>query len=88
MADYKKRWTAPGSEIKPFDHFGYEAAQIIFDALEKAGPQREEMVEALRATKHKGLLGTTVFDEKGDTLNKIITMTRARAQDRSFPAVN
>lgn len=86
VADYKKRF--PSEEIKPFDHFGYEAAQIIFAALEKAGPDRARLVEALRATKYEGLLGTTTFDEKGDTLNKVITMTRAKAKDRSFPAVN
>ena len=25
--------------------------------------------------------------DKGDTLNKIVTMTRARVQDRTFPSV-
>ena len=88
VANYKKRWTAPGEDIKPFDHFGYEAAEIVFDALDKAGPDKAKVIEALRQTKHTGLLGTTEFDEKGDTLNKIITMTQARAKDRTFPAVN
>ena len=57
-------------------------------ALDKAGPDRSKIIEALRSTKHQGLLGLTTFDEKGDTLNKIITMTRAQAKDRTFPAVN
>jgi branched-chain amino acid transport system substrate-binding protein len=88
VESYRKRWTGSGQDLKPFDHFGYEAAQIIFAALEKAGPERTKVIEALRETKHAGLLGTTRFDEKGDTMNKIITMTRAQASDRSFPAVN
>ena len=88
MADYKKRWTGASEDIKPFDHFGYEAAQIIFDALDKSGPDNAKLIEELRKTNHNGLLGTTTFDEKGDTLNKIITMTRAQAKDRTFPTAN
>ncbi|MBI5629476.1 MAG: branched-chain amino acid ABC transporter substrate-binding protein [Elusimicrobia bacterium] len=88
VAHYKKRWQGSSEELKPFDHFAYEAAQILFEALERAGPDRERLIDALRRTKHSGLLGTTVFDAKGDTLNKTITMTQARARDRSFPAVN
>lgn len=85
---YKAKFTGSGEEMKPFDMFGYEAAQIIFDAIEKAGaPDRAKVTEALRATKHQGIVGLTTFDEKGDTLNKTITMTRANAKERSFPAV-
>ncbi|MBI4371363.1 MAG: branched-chain amino acid ABC transporter substrate-binding protein [Elusimicrobia bacterium] len=85
VADYKARWGA--QSLKPFDHFGYEAAQIIFDALERSGPDRERVLAQLRQTRHQGVLGLTVFDEKGDTLNKIVSMTRARAKDRSFQMV-
>jgi branched-chain amino acid transport system substrate-binding protein len=84
---YKKRWTGSSEDIKPFDHFGYEAANIVLDALEKAGPDREKVLAALPSIRHKGIIGTTVFDDKGDTLNKIVTMTRARAKDRGFPSI-
>ncbi len=88
MENYKKRWTGAGEDLKPFDHFGYEAAQVIFAALERAGtPDRVKVIDELRKTNYTGVLGTTTFDAKGDTLNKIITMTRARAKDRSFPSV-
>lgn len=88
IAAYKKRWTGSGEELKPFDHFGYEAAQVIFAAMERAGgPDRKKVIEELRKTNYTGVLGTTTFDEKGDTLNKIVTMTRARAKDHSFPSV-
>ncbi|PIR19271.1 MAG: hypothetical protein COV48_02915 [Elusimicrobia bacterium CG11_big_fil_rev_8_21_14_0_20_64_6] len=88
IANYKKRWTGSGEELKPFDHFGYEAAQVIFAAMERAGgPDREKVIEELRKTNYTGVLGTTTFDDKGDTLNHIVTMTRARAKDRSFPSV-
>lgn len=89
IADYKKRWTGAGEELKPFDHFGYEAAQIIFVALERVGvPDRQKVLAALPGIHYKGLLGETIFDEKGDTLNKIVTITRARAKDRSFTSMH
>lgn len=85
--DYHKRWTGSGEDLKPYDIYGYEAAQILFDALAKVGADRAKLIEALRRTKHDGIVGTTQFDEKGDTLNKTITMTRADAKTRTFPAV-
>ncbi len=85
---YKKRWTGSGEDLKPFDHFGYEAAQVIFAAMERAGsPDRVKIIDELKKTNYTGVLGTTTFDAKGDTLNKIVTMTRAVAKDRSFPSV-
>ncbi|MBI4051538.1 MAG: branched-chain amino acid ABC transporter substrate-binding protein [Elusimicrobia bacterium] len=92
---YQKKF--PGMELKPFDHFGYEATNIILETLAKILPPppqnpltsvptlRAALIEKLRKTKYSGLLGLTTFDEKGDTLNKIITMTQARFKDRSFP---
>lgn len=88
VAAYKKRWTGSGEDLKPFDHFAYEAAQIIFAALERAGaPDREKVIAELPKTDYKGMLGLTRFDAKGDTLNKIVTMTRADAKTRQFPTV-
>jgi branched-chain amino acid transport system substrate-binding protein len=88
VAAYKKRWNGAGEELRPYDHYGYEAAQILFDALAKAGPDRARLIDALHATRHEGFLGLIMFDAKGDTLNKIITMTRARVKDRTFPVLN
>lgn len=86
---YKKRFTAANEELKPFDHFGFEAAQIIFVALERAGaPDREKVLAELPKIHYKGLLGETIFDEKGDTLNKIVTITQAHAKDRSFTSMH
>ncbi|MBI3552457.1 MAG: branched-chain amino acid ABC transporter substrate-binding protein [Elusimicrobia bacterium] len=91
MDDYRRRWTAAEEGIRPFDHLGYEAAQIVFDALEAVGPDdrldRAKIVAALRRTRHSGIAGLTAFDQKGDTLNTIITMTRADAKGRSFPVL-
>lgn len=86
---YKARWTGASEDIKPFDHFGYEAAQIVLDAIEKAGaePDREKVLAALPSIRHQGILGMTSFDEKGDTSNRIVTMTRAHYADKSFPSM-
>ncbi|OGR99328.1 MAG: hypothetical protein A2V88_03910 [Elusimicrobia bacterium RBG_16_66_12] len=87
MEAYKKRWTGAGEELKPFDHFGYEASRIVFAAMEKGATDRAKMIEELRKTDFTGVLGLTRFDEKGDTLNKIVTMTRAKAKDRTFDSL-
>lgn len=81
---YRRRWQGPGEELKPFDHFAYEACQILFAALRRSGPNRGRLLSALRLTRYTGLLGVTSFDEKGDRLERSVTMTRARAKDRSF----
>ncbi|MCB4755903.1 MAG: branched-chain amino acid ABC transporter substrate-binding protein [Elusimicrobia bacterium] len=71
---YKKAY--PGEEIKSYDHYGYEVASILLDAIKKVGPDRKKIIEYLRTVKYTGVLGTTQFDEKGDTLNKTITVYR------------
>ena len=88
VENYKKRWTGSGEERKPFDHSGYEAAGIIMAALVRGADDRAKMIDELKKTKYKGVLGTTVFDEKGDTTSKIVTMTRARPAKRAFDTVH
>lgn len=84
VVKYQNRYVGPGMELKPFDHFGYEGTRILLAALERTGPDRGKLIDALRRTRYEGMLGTTTFDEKGDTLNKIITMTRANFKNQSF----
>lgn len=79
---YKKRW--PGEDVKPYDPVGYEAAEIILDGLARSGADRVKLVEALRATRRRGLLGAISFDEKGDTIAKTVTMMRADSKARGF----
>lgn len=85
LSAYKRRWNGADEEVKAKDHLAYEAARIALAALEKAGPSdKGRLLEALRATHYEGLLGLTTFDEKGDTNNKTITITRARFKDKAF----
>lgn len=88
IARYKKRWTGSSEDLKPFDHFGYEATNIVLEALARAGtPDREKVLAALPGVQYKGILGETKFDAKGDTTNRIVTMTRAHWSDKSFPSI-
>jgi branched-chain amino acid transport system substrate-binding protein len=84
---FKKRW--PDSELRPFDHVAYDAAQTLFDALAQAGrsPGHDAVLAALRRTRRQGLIGPISFDAKGDIAARRVTMTRARASDRSFAIV-
>jgi branched-chain amino acid transport system substrate-binding protein len=73
---YHKRY--PNDELKAYDHWGYEAMSIILDLIQQVGPDREKILAALPKVKHQGVLGVTQFDEKGDTLNKTITLFRVQ----------
>lgn len=64
----------PGEPIRAYDHYGYEIANILIAAMEKVGPDRAKIIAALQGLTYDGVLGTTTFDEKGDTLNKTISV--------------
>ncbi len=71
---YKQRY--PNDELKSYDHYGYEVASILLEALTQVGPDRDKIITYVRGINHSGVLGLTAFDEKGDTLNKTITLFR------------
>lgn len=87
IARYRKRWVNPDEGLKPFDHFGYEAARIVLGALAKAGPDRARLAREIRRQRYAGMLGTLTFDEKGDVRSKTITMTQARYRERAFEVI-
>lgn len=63
---YMKRF---GSEAGVFGAFGYEAAEIILDAIQRSGEKtRAGVLQEVRATKNiAGLFGPRAFDQNGDT---------------------
>ena len=73
---YQTRY--PNDELKAYDHWGFEAMSIVLDLLREVGPDREKILSALPKIKHQGVLGVTQFDEKGDTLNKTITIFQVK----------
>ncbi len=77
---FVKRYQAryPNNELKAYDHWGFEAMSIVMDLIRQVGPDREKILVALPKIKHEGVLGFTQFDEKGDTLNKTITIFQVK----------
>ena len=78
--DFVKRYHAryPNDELKAYDHWGFEAMSIVLDLIHEVGPDKEKILAALPKIKHQGVLGVTQFDEKGDTLNKTITIFQVK----------
>jgi branched-chain amino acid transport system substrate-binding protein len=76
MERYKARY--PDVELKAYDHYGYEAMSIVLHLLEQVGPDRAKILAALPALRFRGVLGETRFDEKGDTLNRTITLFQVK----------
>lgn len=81
---YKARYA---EELKPFDHFAYEAAWIVLDALGKYGPDRGAVLAEIRRTDRAGILGRVRFDENGDAVGAKVAILRADAKARSFVPV-
>ncbi len=62
-----------GGDVEAYTAYGYEAANVVLDAIERAYDEngevtREGVLEQLFATEdYEGVLGTWSFDEDGDT---------------------
>ncbi|OGR53586.1 MAG: hypothetical protein A2034_05580, partial [Elusimicrobia bacterium GWA2_38_7] len=91
LEKYKNKFQA--TDLQPYDHYTYEAFMIAILALEKAGVQPDsdavdhsKMIEFMRTLRYDGVLGTTEFDEKGDTKNKAISIYVVK--NKSFQALN
>lgn len=54
--------------------FAYDSVGIIMQAVgESKATDRAKLVDAIRKIKFDGVLGTTTFDEQGQTQNTLIT---------------
>jgi branched-chain amino acid transport system substrate-binding protein len=78
VEEYRDTYDA---EVEAYTAYGYEAANVVLDAIERAYDEngevtREGVIEQLAATEdYEGVLGTWSFDEDGDT-----TLTELSAQ--------
>ncbi|MDN5344064.1 MAG: branched-chain amino acid transport system substrate-binding protein [Clostridia bacterium] len=62
---------------EPYGAYGpyaYDAANIIIEALKQAGTDRKKLVDAIAKISYNGLLGTTAFNEIGQTTNVASTI--------------
>ncbi len=70
VEEYRNTYDA---EVEAYTAYGYEAANVVLDAIERAYDEngevtREGVIEQLRNTQdYEGVLGTWSFDEDGDT---------------------
>jgi branched-chain amino acid transport system substrate-binding protein len=86
VQSYEERF--PDSPIEALTAYGYEAANVLLDAIERAynadgQVTREGVVRELFATRnYNGVLGTWSFDENGDTT--LTDLSGERVQDGQF----
>ncbi len=78
--DFVARYEARYGEIGSFSAYGYDAANVVIDALRRAGKKdREAVLAELKKTKdYPGILGTINFDSKGDAIGKSIGIFRVQ----------
>jgi branched-chain amino acid transport system substrate-binding protein len=75
---------------EPFSAYGafsYDAANILIQAISKSVAEgtvkdnRSKILDALNQTKdYNGVIGTTSFDEFGDTSNKVLTVYQVKSE--------
>ena len=66
-AGYKEYYEATGP-------YAYEATNMIIEAIKKVGPKDKALLaKTIRGMEYKGILGTTKFDEFGQTLSGGLT---------------
>ena len=67
-ADYQEEYGEPQDEIDPYAVYGYEAMDVVLDAIEQGGDDRQAVIDAFFATEEKeSVLGTYSIDDDGDT---------------------
>lgn len=72
--DFVKRYEARHGQIGSFSAYAYDAANVLIEAIRRAGKKdREAVLKEVRATKDfPGILGPVNFDEKGDAVGKSV----------------
>ena len=76
-ADFVKRYKAKHGELpEAYAVYGYEAARVLLDAVDRAeAKDRASVIAAVAATKDfTGALGTWSFDANGDTTNRMMSV--------------
>jgi branched-chain amino acid transport system substrate-binding protein len=78
--DYKRAFN---EEPGPYSAYGYNQAQMIIEAMKRAGSSinRESIVKQLRNTKLDGLMGPVEFDEKGELKSPMLFLYKVKGND-------
>ncbi len=72
--DFVKRYEARFGEIGSFSAYGYEAMNVLIEAIRRAGKaDREAILSEMKKMKdYPGILGVINFDSKGDAIGKSV----------------
>ena len=72
--DFVARYEARYGEIGSFSAYGYEAMNVLIEAIRRAGKNdREAVLGQMKTMKdYPGILGVINFDEKGDAIGKSV----------------
>ena len=69
-AEFKKKYEAKYGQIQLYEPFAYDAANILIDAMKRAGStEPNKYLPEMSKTNYTGVIGTVSFDEKGDIKN-------------------
>ena len=86
-ADFVKRYKAKHGELpEAYAVYGYEAARVLLDAIDRAeSKDRASVIAAVAATKDfTGALGTWSFDANGDTTNRMMSVNTIENGELKF----
>lgn len=81
---YKERYKGQSSEPRTFDHYAYESTRILVESLRTSLDRRIPLLDALHDIRYESMMGTIIFDHKGDTTKRLMTMTRASYDEKKF----
>jgi branched-chain amino acid transport system substrate-binding protein len=72
--EFVKAYESKFGELGQWSAFGYDSANILIEAIKKAGlKDRESILKTMREIPHfQGVTGEVVFDEKGDNKHQFI----------------
>ena len=67
---FKAKYEAKYGQIQLYEPFAYDAANILIDAMKRAGStEPNKYLPEMGKTNYTGVIGTVSFDEKGDIKN-------------------
>ena len=68
--EFKQKYEAKYGQIQLYEPFAYDAANILIDAMKRAGStEPNKYLPEMGKTHYTGVIGTVSFDEKGDIKN-------------------
>ncbi len=68
--EFKQKYEAKYGQIQLYEPFAYDAANILIDAMKRAGStEPNKYLPEMSKTNYTGVIGTVSFDEKGDIKN-------------------